>query len=230
MPEWTIAAAQYAENHRSVRENVAHHLRFIEVAALQDCDVLVFPELALTGSEYIQPLPPPPGDELLQPLSYAASRYHMTIITGLPIEKNGQRSVGVAVFVPGRGAPLTFTQGHGTCLTERNHQVSIIGRDAEGNDIDASAALLATGERTDEFYLQQSIAKLQQFAHKYAIAVLKSDSAGGSSLWDENGQLIVRADIGELLLTGRKFDTGWEGDIIPLCDGTCPIDEYACGA
>lgn len=230
MPEWTIAAAQYAENHRSVKENVAHHLRFIEVAALQACDVLVFPELALTGSEHIQPLPPPPGYELLQPLSYAATRYHMTIITGLPIEKNGLRSVGVAVFVPGKAAPLTFTQGQGTCLTEGDGQVSVISRDAEGNDIDSYAALLATGERTDEFHLQQSIAKLQQFAHKYAIAVLKSDSAGGSALWDEYGQLIVRADLGELLLTGRKSETGWEGDIIPLHDCTRPIDEYAFGA
>jgi hypothetical protein len=57
---------------------------------------------------------------------------------------------------------------------------------------------------------------LQRFAHKYAIAVLMANARGGSALWDDKGQLIVRADRGELLLTGSLNRQGWQGDIIPL--------------
>ena len=57
---------------------------------------------------------------------------------------------------------------------------------------------------------------IQRFAHKYAIAVLMANARSGSALWDEKGQLIVRADKGELLLTGSLGRQGWQGDIIPL--------------
>ena len=63
---------------------------------------------------------------------------------------------------------------------------------------------------------RQSISNLQRFAHKYAIAVLMANACGGSALWDEKGQLIVRADKGELLVTGTLGGEGWQGDIIPL--------------
>jgi hypothetical protein len=36
--------------HQSVDDHVTHHLRFIAEAARQQCDLLVFPELSLTGS------------------------------------------------------------------------------------------------------------------------------------------------------------------------------------
>jgi hypothetical protein len=49
MSRWNIAAAQYAGQHHSVDDHVEHHLRFIAEAARQQCDLLVFPELSLTG-------------------------------------------------------------------------------------------------------------------------------------------------------------------------------------
>ncbi|MDI8841795.1 hypothetical protein MJI69_31700, partial [Salmonella enterica subsp. enterica serovar Anatum] len=42
------------------------------------------------------------------------------------------------------------------------------------------------------------------FSHKYALAVLMANACGSSALWDESGQLIVRADCGSLLLTGLR--------------------------
>ena len=46
--------------------------------------------------------------------------------------------------------------------------------------------------------------------------MLMANACGGSALWDEKGQLIVRADKGELLVTGTLGGEGWQGDIIPL--------------
>jgi predicted amidohydrolase len=230
MPAWTIAAAQYTARNRSVAENIAHHLRFIEAAAKCACQLLVFPEMSLTGPGNRAPLPPPPNEELLEPLSDAAARHGMTIVAGLPVEMNGERCKGVAIFIPDSTAPLTLQQGQGTCLTPNAHHISILAPDAQGHELDPNASLLATGTCTSDFQQLQSGQHLQRLAHRYAIAVLKSNYADGSALWDENGQLIVRADSGELLLTGRRHGDGWDGDIIPLSEIFCAIDESPCDA
>jgi predicted amidohydrolase len=60
MSQWNIAAAQYARQHHRVDEHVEHHLRFIAEAARQQCNLLVFPELSLTGPAS-QPYPPRPA-------------------------------------------------------------------------------------------------------------------------------------------------------------------------
>ncbi|MCS2161340.1 carbon-nitrogen hydrolase family protein [Scandinavium sp. H11S7] len=230
MPAWTIAAAQYTARNRSVAENIDHHLCFIEAAAKLTCQLIVFPEMSLTGPDTDYPLSPIPTDELLQPLCVAAKRHGMTIIAGLPVDMNGDCQKGVAIFVPGASSPLTMHQGQGTCLTPQTLHISVLAPEADAIELDPNATLLATGTCTCEFQQQQSVQQLQRLAHRYAIAVLKSNYAVGSALWDENGQLIVRADSGDLLLTGRKYEGGWEGDIIPLRESLCAIDESLCGA
>ncbi|MBB1201303.1 carbon-nitrogen hydrolase family protein [Enterobacteriaceae bacterium 89] len=230
MPAWTIAAAQYTTRDRSVAEHVTDHLRFIEAASKLACNLIVFPEMSLTGPENPAPLPPAPDAKLLDPLSQAATRHGMTIVAGLPVDMNGERRKGVAIFTPGISSPLILHQGQGTCLAQQADHVSTLPPEAEGHELDPGASLLATGTCTHEFQQQQSVQQLQRLAHKYAIAVLKSNYGNGSALWDEAGQLIVRADSGELLLTGRKYEGGWEGDIIPLRESLCAIDESRCDA
>lgn len=221
MLTWTIAAAQYAPRKGDIAENIAHHLRFIDAAAKQACKVLIFPELSLTGPNDEQYLPAPPCDAQLQPLSDAAQRYEMTIIAGLPVLENGTRIKGIVIFAPHTSQLAKHHQGNGTCLTPDSDHISVFELNDEGCELSHQASLLATVSSMVEPQQQRTTQRLQRFAHKYAIAVLKSNYAsgtfsGGSALWDENGQLIVRADSGELLLTGRKSAQGWQGEIIPL--------------
>lgn len=221
MLTWTIAAAQYAPRTGDVADNIAHHLRFVDAAAEQACKILIFPELSLTGPTDEQALPSPPCDSQLQPLGDAARRHQMTIIAGLPVETDGKRIKGIVVFAPNAATPLKQQQGHGTCLTPESDHISVFELNHEGCELSAQASLLATVSGMAEPQQHRLTQRLQRFAHKYAIAVLKSNYAsgpfpGGSALWDENGQLIVRADGGELLLTGRKSAQGWQGEIIPL--------------
>ena len=221
MLTWTIAAAQYAPRKGDVAENITHHLRFIDAAAEQACKVLIFPELSLTGPVDDHPLPAPPCDAELQPLSDAAQRHQMTIIAGLPMDTNGTRIKGIVIFNPHSVHPTKHQQGHGTCLAPESDQISVFELSHEGCGLSSQASLMATVSSMAEPQQQRTTERLQRFAHKYSIAVLKSNYAngtfsGGSALWDENGQLIVRADGGELLLTGRKSAQGWQGEIIPL--------------
>ena len=95
-------------------------------------------------------------------------------------------------------------------------QLSIIHAHADSPNLDPRASLFTSCQSVEDNRWRQSISTLQRFAHKYAIAVLMANACGGSALWDEKGQLIVRADKGELLLTGTLGGEGWQGDIIPL--------------
>ncbi|HDS1151068.1 TPA: carbon-nitrogen hydrolase family protein [Pluralibacter gergoviae] len=229
MSEWTIAAAQYDDRSHDIAHNIATHLRFIAAAARQRCSLLLFPELSLTGAANVI-LPLRADSALLQPLSQAAARYQMTVIAGVPLAADGVSRAGVAVFSPDAAAPVTFYQGCGTCLSPHPRGAMHFPAAAEGSELDPQASLLATGTCTCGCQQQQSVQRLQRLAHKYAITVLKANYAGGSALWDDNGQLIVRADAGELLLVGRRRAACWEGDIIPLRECLSPIDEIVCGA
>lgn len=65
MSSWKIAAAQYAPLNASPAEHVAHHLEYIELAARQQCELLVFPSLSLLGcDERNKSLPAPPDEAL----------------------------------------------------------------------------------------------------------------------------------------------------------------------
>lgn len=229
MREWTIAAAQYEDCGQTVTEKIANHLRFVQAAATQHCDALLFPELSLTGA-CGDTLPPSPDPALLLPLAQAAQHYRMAIIAGVPVDIDGIRQPGVAIFSPDAETATTFYPGQSACLNQQAQQTLHFQAPADASDLHPQASLLGVGTCTCGCQQQQSVQKLQRVAHKYAIAVLKSNYAGGSALWDENGRLIVRADDGELLLVGRQCADGWQGDLIPLSACLAPIDEIACGA
>ncbi|MCW4782180.1 nitrilase-related carbon-nitrogen hydrolase [Enterobacter chuandaensis] len=215
MSHWNIAAAQYGGHHPSVEDHVAHHLHFIAEAAQQACDLLVFPELSLTGPGTTA-LPPPPDDALLLPLLKAAHFYRITLIAGLPVERNGQRQKGLALFTPSRNCILRYPQGSGASLVPGEKQLTIVDAQSDSPNLDPQAVLFTSCQSVRDYRWRQSISTLQRFAHRYAIAVLMANASAGSALWDEKGQLIVRADKGELLLTGTRNRQGWQGDIIPL--------------
>ncbi|ENA0608375.1 carbon-nitrogen hydrolase family protein [Enterobacter bugandensis] len=215
MSRWNIAAAQYARQHHNLDDHVEHHLRFIDEAARQACNLLVFPELSLTGPDE-NALPAPPDDVQLAPLLHAAHSRNITVIAGLTLLQQGQRLKGLALFTPHLDTIRRYPQGSGASLIPGDKRLTIVDAQSDSPNIDPQATLFTSCQAVGESRWRQSVNTLQRFAHKYAIAVLMANARGGSALWDERGQLIVGADKGELLLTGSLGRQGWQGDIIPL--------------
>lgn len=81
-----IAAAQTPSLPNDVAANVETHLRFVEAAAAQGVQVLVFPELSLTGYELADMgrTALAPDAPVLQPLRVAAMRHGMALVVGAP--------------------------------------------------------------------------------------------------------------------------------------------------
>lgn len=113
-PDICIAAAQSASLPGEVSANVATHLRFAEIAAAHGVQLLVFPELSLTGYELA--LAPEhvlhADDVALAPLRAFAEDSQMAIAVGAPVAgPHGELHIGAILFQPD-GAAVTHTKVH----------------------------------------------------------------------------------------------------------------------
>ena len=96
-----IAAAQSASIPGDIEANVRRHCAFIDAAASVGTQLLVFPELSLTGYD-LQGLAANAitvDDARLDRLRERAASLGMTIIAGLPLSNRaGLPSIGAAIF------------------------------------------------------------------------------------------------------------------------------------
>ncbi len=106
-----IAAVQLKSVEQNTDANIQNHLRMIELAAQQHVELILFPEMSLTGYER----------ELAEQLSFTEydsrinvfidkAKYHqMLIIVGAPIKINTQLHIGSFIFLP-NGTSLIYTK------------------------------------------------------------------------------------------------------------------------
>ena len=107
-----IAAAQSTSVPGDVARNVAHHLRFGTIAAERGAQLLVFPELSLTGYELTiaRSNAVRPDSPDLDPLRHLATHAHMTMVVGAPM-LNDQDELHIAAFaIRPDGSVLTYTK------------------------------------------------------------------------------------------------------------------------
>lgn len=243
MPAWNVAAAQYGAKPGDLQANISHHLDFIHHAAAEQIDLLVFPELSLTGYPQEQALSFALAfsDELLTPLQHAAVEKNITVIVGLPLRYEAGVSIGSVGFLTDGSRVACCQSQHAEIDAEQDIHTPLVGQHnrsiAMGLSADTheemwprsaaalGADLYATGRFVNETCYQHDEMYLQRWAHKYNLPVLFANhafssgifrSAGRSACWDSRGQLIVRADRGELLAIGRRDEKGWHGEVIPL--------------
>lgn len=244
MSLWSIAAAQYAVRQGGLEANIEHHLCFIEHAALENVNLLIFPEFSLCSdndadaTQFAMTL----HSSELDPLSDAARQFGMTVVTGLPHLDNNAHNARAVIFMPDGSRQSSrkpaleksdwFTPCPATPIHGKMGRYFALGVNTSSDDeaLPRSAAglganLYITGRHTPVARWQHDSMYLQQWAHKYNIAVLMANqtcnsgrwhSTGHSACWDERGQLIIRAEAGELLVIGRRSGAGWQGEVIPV--------------
>jgi predicted amidohydrolase len=91
-----------------VGANVERHLQLVPVAAEERAEVLVFPELSLTGYEIdlAAGLAFSPADPRLAPLVEAASSHSMILIAGAPVRLESGIHIGAFIISPDRTVGL----------------------------------------------------------------------------------------------------------------------------
>lgn len=110
-PSRPIAAAQTVPVRGDVEGNLTRHLHLVNLAAKEDAQLLVFPELSLTGYELelAEELAFAPGDPRLTPLVEAATRSSMILVVGAPVRLGSRLHIG-AFIVSADGTVDLYTK------------------------------------------------------------------------------------------------------------------------
>ncbi|MCF8254332.1 MAG: carbon-nitrogen hydrolase family protein [Bacteroidia bacterium] len=106
-----IAAAQIQAFEQNTNANIQNHLRMIELAALEKVDLILFPELSLTGYEraLASSLSFTLGDSRLCVFIEKAKHHQMYIVVGAPISINSELFIGSFIFSPS-GSSCIYTK------------------------------------------------------------------------------------------------------------------------
>jgi predicted amidohydrolase len=109
----TVAAAQTIPVRGDVDANVERHLRLVELAAREKTQLLLFPELSLTGYELeLGPeLAFTETDARLAPLAEAARSHSMVVVAGAPVRLESRLHIG-AFVISTDGTASVYTKQH----------------------------------------------------------------------------------------------------------------------
>ncbi|MBT1065503.1 carbon-nitrogen hydrolase family protein [Bowmanella sp. Y26] len=219
-----ICLAQVSSQRGLIAANMQCHLQAIELAAQHHADILVFPELSLSGYELDL------AAELAQEqayckamLSQAALKHNVLVIAGCPLPgEDGKAYIGALLCFPD-GKVVTYRKqylhageeqyclaGDSPCYFDiKGHKVALaICADfadprhvaqarMAGADIYLASALITAGGYQADSHILATIAKQGQCPVLLANFIGETggwQACGQSALWDADGQQVFVAD------------------------------------
>jgi predicted amidohydrolase len=108
----TIAAAQTIPNDGNIEANISDHCRLAEAAAKEGAQLILFPEMSLTGyqRERAGELAFFEHDARLQRLRNVATNRAITIVAGAPIRMVSGLHIGAFIIAPGKSVSVYTKQ------------------------------------------------------------------------------------------------------------------------
>ncbi len=217
-----IAAAQSKSVAGDVADNVARHLRFGAKAAELGAQLVVFPELSVTGYDLsiARAHAVRPDSPALGPLQRLADETRIILVVGAPVRNDGgelqiaalvvRPDLPVAthakahptptertVFVPGPTGPalqLGATHVALAICADTSHPQHAANAAAQGAHVYAAGSLL-----TADAYGRDA-ARLQGYAARHRMAVLLANYSGASGGWESAGRSAVWSEDGALVV------------------------------
>lgn len=218
----TIALAQSASKRGDIIENIEKHHQLIALAAKNDAQLIIFPELSLTGYELdlAKTLAFTTDDKRLNSLRALSEKHNMVIIVGAPILGETGLHIGAFILFPDHsvsvytkyflhpGEEKIFTPGSMNQPIKLGQELISIAICADiSNSIHVenaskagSTIYLASVFITDAGYeIDADI--LQGYARKHSLQVMMANysgesggykSAGRSAVWSDSGSLITQ--------------------------------------
>jgi predicted amidohydrolase len=216
-----IAAAQSTSVPGDISRNVAHHVRIGTIAAERGAQLLVFPELSLTGYELTiarsKVVRPDCSD--LDPLRHLAAHAHMTVVVGAPmlndkdelhiaafaIRPNGTVSTYTKqyvhqseeeVFTSGPGGPALLVEDATVALAicaDATHPQHAAMAAARGANVYAVGVMI-----TEEGYARK-VALLRNYALEHRMTVLMANYSGATGGEVSAGKSALWSENGQLV-------------------------------
>ncbi|MDG4481222.1 carbon-nitrogen hydrolase family protein [Xanthomonas vesicatoria] len=233
-----LTAAQILSTPGQIEGNISKHLDVIRLAASKGADVLVFPELSLTGYEpgLAQALAVQPADQRFDQLQLASDRYGMLIAVGAPTKGAKGTEISMLCFQPGLERTSYskqqlhpdefpfFTAGSEQPVLRHADQLlapAICYESLQASHAEQAAASgagvylasVAKSERgvTSAYSHYPTIAKTHSMTVLMANCVGPADTfigAGRSAIWSSDGDLVCSADAFQEALVSYDMGTG----------------------
>ena len=209
---FAIAAVQSVSFAGDVARNVRHHIELVQAAADRSANVIVFPELSLTG--YEPSLAPAtalaPDDQDLGPLQRASDLMGVTIIAGCPLKTDGPKPYIASLIVrPGTAVsvyrkrfldpseePYFIAYPDVVVCSSHDHRIGIaicadIGNPAHPADVaDRGADVYAAGVAMTPNGIESAEESMSGYARRYgflAIMANHGSDTGGFSIAGRSG-------------------------------------------
>lgn len=242
-----IAVAQTKPFKGNIEANIASHLQLIEFATIYKVDLIIFPELSITGYE--------PGlansvvitidDNRFNDFQKISDEKNITIGIGAPLKGDNGIFISMIIFEPGQPIkiysktylhadeePFFINGQQQIFLKKDNHIIApaicyelSVPEHAEQAHENSADIYLVSVAKTDEG-MGKAIQTLSNTAANYSMTVLLSNcvgycdnflSAGRSSIWNKKGDLIGQLNDADEGLL--IFDTKTEQVIIQYFSG-----------
>ncbi|UUQ64304.1 carbon-nitrogen hydrolase family protein [Pseudomonas fuscovaginae UPB0736] len=223
MTHLTIAAAQSCSLAGDLEGNIQRHLHFMQQAAGQGVQLLVFPELSLTGYErnLAAALAITPDAQVLQPLADLARELRLVTVVGMPIRlaDDAPLLIGALTFKADgsrqlyskqhlhEGEEQVFTSGAGgaglsfgddtvalSVCADFSHASHALQAAQSGANLYASSVLISENGYAADTTL------LQGYAREHRMAVLMANHAGVTGGWMSAGRSAIWAAGGALVV------------------------------
>lgn len=214
MTALTLAAAQTLSIAGDVPANIQRHLAFMRAAAEHGVQLLVFPELSLTGYEpaLAAELAIAPEDAVLSPLREMARELRLTAVVGMPIRLAPEVGVLIGALVLGAdGSLAVYTKQH---LHPGEEAAFIAGQGGEAlewgddrialavcadfshsshprNAAESGANIYAASVLISEGGYAADTALLQAYAAEHRMIVLMANHGGPTGGWTCAGQSAI---------------------------------------
>ncbi len=218
----TLAAAQSVAIAGDLPANLAGHQRLMQLAAGQGVQLLVFPELSLTGYEpqLAAKLALAPDSPVLQPLRDLARELRITAVVGAPMRLDEAGPVSIGALVLGADGSLAvyskqhlhpgeeryFVAGNGGApwsCAEHTVALAVCADFCHAGHVqaaaDAGAGIYAAGVLISEGGYAADSVLLQGYAREHGLLVLMANHGGPSGGWTCAGRSAAWGPGGELL-------------------------------
>lgn len=214
-----ICAAQTRPFKGDIQANIDNHKKLIDLAASAGAELIVFPELSLTGYEpkLAGQLAICPNEKKLDDFQKISNNKNITIALGAPVKSNSGIYISMIIFQPDKPRQTYskqylhqdeypyFVKGQQPFFLTLNHHTiapaicyeSLLPEHAE-NAFKCGAGIYLASVAKSNDGVEKAFKHYPNIAKQYSMTVLMSncigycdnfESAGRSSVWNKKGML-----------------------------------------
>lgn len=225
-----LASAQTSPKRFDINANLIDHYKLVELAAKNGADLILFPELSITGyeREKANELIFEKNDSRLSELKKLSVRYNINVIAGAPIQISNDLFIGAFIIKPDDTVSIYTKQflhtgediiykssfDYNPVIEIKNERISIaICADINNpkhpeNAKKKDTTIYLAGIFFEPNDMQKAYRSLSSYAERFSMNVLMSNYTGQSWSLDGGGQSGFWDKNGNLIANLNDTDSG----------------------